>query len=75
MTTQDQARQQAVQGRLHEEHRHETMLERAEETLESPNPADQSLAAQAREHGVQQRQHEEHLHETMLERATPQPNE
>ncbi len=67
MSTQDKARELMVQQRQHDEHLHESMLNRAEAA--HPSGTDAMTQEEARELMAQQRHHEKHLHESMLNRA------
>jgi flagellar hook-basal body complex protein FliE len=67
MSTQDKARELMVQQRQHDEHLHESMLNRAEAA--HPGGTEALTQEEARELMAQQRYHEKHLHESMLNRA------
>lgn len=68
MSTDEQARELMAKNRQHQEHLHESMLNRASEEVEQlPNHVEE---AKSRELMAQEKQHEEHLHESMLNRAS-----
>lgn len=65
MNPRERARERMTRDRLHEEHRHHTMLERSEEEFNNKQNTDDD----ARKHLTENRHHQEHLHESMRERA------
>lgn len=69
MSTDDKTRELLTEKRHHEEHRQETMLNRAEAELENSGEADNPTQEKARELVTEQRRHDEDLQEKMLDRA------
>jgi hypothetical protein len=68
MSTDEQARELMAKNRQHQEHLHESMLNRASEEVEQPQ--NHTEEEKARELMAQERQQNEHLHESMLNRAS-----
>ncbi|MGB7441009.1 MAG: hypothetical protein WA919_08080 [Coleofasciculaceae cyanobacterium] len=69
MSTDEKTRELLTEKRHHDQHRHETMLNRAEAELENSSEKNKPTQEQARELLTEQRQHEEDLQEKMLDRA------
>ncbi len=67
MNAQDRARELMTRDRQADDHRHDTLLERAEEGLE--RHSDGAIAEEARELLSEDRKHDAHLNDTMRERA------
>ncbi|MBP0001814.1 MAG: hypothetical protein J7641_22965 [Cyanobacteria bacterium SID2] len=65
MNIRENARERMTQRRLHDEHRHESSLERAKEEFETTN----TLEDDARQKLTQERLHDEHRQELMRERT------
>lgn len=69
MSTDDKTRELLTEQRRHEQHQHETMLNRAEAELENASQEDKPTQEKARELVTEQRRHDEDLQEKMLDRA------
>jgi hypothetical protein len=72
MSINEEARELMAQERKHDEHIHESMLNRSVQDLET-HPTD-GTDEKARELLAQERHHQEHLQENMLSRATEEIN-
>ncbi|KKD38017.1 hypothetical protein VB834_21960 [Limnoraphis robusta Tam1] len=70
MSLQEQARESMAKERQHDEHLHESMLNRAHDEVDQL--VEGETHEQARELAAQDRLHEQHLHQSMLDRATEQ---
>lgn len=70
LEVEQQARQEMVKERHHEEHLQQTMRDRTLQELENPQTTE--IIEEAREAVTKQRQHEEHIEETMHTRTAAQ---
>lgn len=68
MNTEERARELMANDRLHAEHQHESMLNRASKELDTQTPG--NIEEEARELMAAERLHGEHQHESMLGRAS-----